>query len=711
MPESPNNKKVVRKKTAGARKAPSRATDNRSDRGRNMTGGGTRSHTRTGAQATGTISDTTAGNKGRGVGKAKASLSLKFTIPVALIVGAVIALLAVFLARMTTNAISNEILKSGVSQAAMLASFGKAIILKSGQLYSLPSREFLDVVSGGNGSSGNDKKDQKQEDRRGGAELPAWPVDLGLVGADEFNALASQYNLPGQKLDQLTPKSYVAAQKTWYAALKSGLLAGFITQGSAGADGKISHIQTQTLVAYILCNSSDVAMMYFDSGDTEKKNFPQKFLLARSETGNNIPDGKQGNLQIASSDWVPKYVNLREYNNGGKIQVFSTGDTFNPENPCEVAPGEIKLNDETYRILSFTMPIFDAAGKKVGEAILGLRAEDIVTQVAGINQLLWITGAAGVFMAIAVCFIVGMLVTRPVKTLIQDMSTVASGNLEHKTRAHSNDEIGLIAVEFNEMTRHLLIASKKEKEAARLENELEMACEIQMKLLPPRLPKIKGFDIYAVYHPAKEVGGDYYDFFPIDRRHVGIIVADVSGKGIPGSMVMATTRTILRFVASGNLSSADTLAKTNAMVAADIKRGMFVTAFYLVLDVLERTILCSSAGHNPMVIHHADGQVELINPNGIALGFDKGRIFSRTIKEQSIKLQVGDRIVLYTDGVVEAMNEKSEEYTDERFYSFVKAHNTLDSEHFVQALLADLNRHKGKADQHDDITIVTFRVV
>lgn len=722
MPEGRANKKAVRRKTGTARRTTKRTTEPRSK----TAIGKSRSITHSGA-ATGTISDTSI-SLGRSTAMSKrrtiASLSLKFSIPVAFIVGAVIALLSVFLARMTTTSISNEVLKSGVAQASMLASFGKPMLLKAGQFYDISTRQFLEVVDP-RGQTGDDvKKDAAEgkagakaaDKKTGGKNLPSlsdrddasnsWPVDLKLVDEKAFDEIARDYKLKRRdNLDRLTPKRYVEAQKTLYAALKSGLLANFIRQvNGEGADSS-----TQTLAAYILCTDPNVIEMYFDNGVSNKRDWPKSFLLARSETGDNLPRSL-GSLTINNSDWLPKYVNLSEYNIGGEKRPFSTEKDFNPNNPCRVSPGEIELNGVSYKILTFQMPIYDGKNT-IGVAYLGIRAEEIVTEVEAINKLLWVAGGVGFVLAIVTCFMIGYIVTRPAKTLVQDMSIVAEGNFEHRTRAHSNDEIGMLAVEFNDMTKKLLVASKREKEAARLENELEVACEIQMKLLPPRLPKIKGFDVHAVYHPAKEVGGDYYDFFPIDRRHVGIIVADVSGKGIPGSMVMATTRTILRFVAGGNLSSADTLAKTNSMVAADIKRGMFVTAFYLILDVLDKKILCSSAGHNPMIIHHASGEIELINPNGIALGFDKGRVFSRTIKEQDISLQFGDRVILYTDGVVEAMNEQSEEYTDERFYEFVKQHQDLNCEGFIEALLEDLDRHKGKAEQHDDITAVVLRVL
>jgi len=733
LPEGRGNKKAVRKKTAIAKRSGKKATDSRTNTGissRSVTRSGTRSGTRVGMK-TGTISDTSISTQRNATvtmakARAKASLSLKFSIPVALIVGAVIAVLAVFLARMTTTSVSNEVLKSGVSQVRMLATYAKPMLLKADQLYKINSEQYLEVVDPeqinklNKDKNKNTDKDKNKNTKKTVKKSPldvadannSWPVDLKLVDVKKFDELASGYKLVGHKgLDRLTPKSYVEAQKTLYAALKLGLLASFINQEGKVAEGDSSDTgSAQTLAAYIICTDPAVIELYFNNGITDKDKWPSLFLLARSEHGNEIAAGNLDKLTMSPSNWVPRYVNLSEFAIAGRTYKFSTEGYSNPENLCQVTPREIELNNVKYKVLAFSRPIFDGE-KKLGVAYLCLRAEEIVTEVDKINTLLWATGGVGFVLAILTCVIMGYIVTRPAKTLIQDMSIVAEGNFEHRTRAHSNDEIGLLAMEFNDMTKKLLVASKREKEAARLENELEVACEIQMKLLPPRIPKIKGFDLHAVYHPAKEVGGDYYDFFPIDARHVGIIVADVSGKGIPGSMVMATTRTILRFVAGGNLSSADTLAKTNTMVAADIKRGMFVTAFYLVLDVLDKKLLCSSAGHNPMVIHHASGEVELINPNGIALGFDKGRIFSRTIKEQEIQLESGDRVILYTDGVVEAMNIKSEEYTDDRFYEFVKDNKDLNCEDFIEALLRDLDKHKGKAEQHDDITAVALRVL
>jgi serine phosphatase RsbU (regulator of sigma subunit) len=175
---------------------------------------------------------------------------------------------------------------------------------------------------------------------------------------------------------------------------------------------------------------------------------------------------------------------------------------------------------------------------------------------------------------------------------------------------------------------------------------------------------------------------------------------------------MGTTRTILRMMAVGNLSPADVLAKTNYHVARDIKRGMFVTCVYCILNVRTREMAVASAGHNPMLIFRAaTGQLEKVRPNGIALGFDKGPVFNKTVREERVRLNKGDRVVLYTDGVVEAMNEERVEWSEEALDAFTLAHAQLPSKEFVRLLIKALDEHKGSAEQHDDITITTFKIV
>jgi sigma-B regulation protein RsbU (phosphoserine phosphatase) len=223
---------------------------------------------------------------------------------------------------------------------------------------------------------------------------------------------------------------------------------------------------------------------------------------------------------------------------------------------------------------------------------------------------------------------------------------------------------------------------------------------------------VPGYDIDAFYQPSKEVGGDYYDFLQIDDNLMAMVVADVSGKGIPGSMVMTMARSLIRMEGLRNTSAADTLKKVNKVIARDIRRGMFVTAIYMILDIRGRKLLVASAGHNPMVVwRKATGKFELINPNGIALGFDKGPIFDRTIKEEEIQLEKGDRTVIYTDGIPESMNPENEEFGDDRFYKLVAKTANTNSNKFINLVVSAVRKHQGSAEQHDDVTISTLRVV
>lgn len=380
--------------------------------------------------------------------------------------------------------------------------------------------------------------------------------------------------------------------------------------------------------------------------------------------------------------------------------------------------GDFKVTKRTTRTDRGDRPTIEIQAPVVGAAgpLGNVRVWIDAKRVEEALSELWmrIVGAGLVFLVLGVgaSYFLGMQIAKPAKMLMEDMETIAQGDYEHVARAASGDEIGRLAHQFNYMTSAIREFRAKEKESERITSELDTAREIQANLLPPKIPQIPGFEIFPFYRSAKEVGGDYYDFFPIDRERLAIVVADVSGKGIPGSMVMASTRTILRILGPQCGTAGELFRQTNRLVAKDIKRGMFVTAIFSLLNVRTKEMTVVSAGHNPMALfRERTAKVELVNPNGIALGFDAGPIFDRTLEESVIQLEPGDTVVMYTDGVVEAMDPKGDEYGDDRFYNFVKEHARMRSRDLVQATIKDLDAHKGTADQHDDITIVTFRVL
>ena len=334
------------------------------------------------------------------------------------------------------------------------------------------------------------------------------------------------------------------------------------------------------------------------------------------------------------------------------------------------------------------------------------------------NMLILIIAVVLVVSMIAVMVIASVMankITRPVRYLLHDIDQVAQGDLDHQTRVRSGDEIGMLANAFNLMTVDLKSATvdlvEQEAEQKRAEYEMATAREVQQQLLPAEKPVIPGYELASYYKGAKAVSGDYYDYIKLGDELLGFIIADVSGKGIPGSMVMAVTRTIVRLIAAQHgTGAADTLKRTNRLIARQIKRGMFVTAFYAILDLSDHSVTFASAGHNPMVIFRAAQRgYELASAKGIAIGFDSGPVFDKSIQEFKVMLGPGDACVLYTDGFPEAMNAAHQEFGDENFYQAVAAQGAQPAETMVQGVVATIAQHRGDAPQSDDLTLITFR--
>jgi serine phosphatase RsbU (regulator of sigma subunit) len=330
------------------------------------------------------------------------------------------------------------------------------------------------------------------------------------------------------------------------------------------------------------------------------------------------------------------------------------------------------------------------------------------------SLLIWIllVSLLGIGLAVFLAFLIGTSITKPLQTLMNDIQVISGGNFDHRPAARSRDEIGIVARLLGDMAAGLKSAQSVWLENQGRKHDLDIAKEIQENLLPKHVPRIAGYDVSAYYSPSKEVGGDYYDFFLVDKTHLGMICADVSGKGIPGSMVMMMAKALVSYEAESNLSPRDIFCKVNRTLAKDIKRGMFVTAFYMLLDIPTARLTVASAGHNPLLLYRAaTKQCVEVNPGGIALGFDKdGRLFERNMKEEVIQLQRGDRAVIYTDGVTEAMSPGGEEFGEERLQAITIQAAGRSSSEYLTTLVNAIQGHAQTDDQHDDITIVTLKV-
>jgi sigma-B regulation protein RsbU (phosphoserine phosphatase) len=249
-------------------------------------------------------------------------------------------------------------------------------------------------------------------------------------------------------------------------------------------------------------------------------------------------------------------------------------------------------------------------------------------------------------------------------------------------------------------------------ERQRLQQELEIARQVQMSFLPKRNPTVPGLDIDSRCVPALEVGGDYYDFIRLSPKRLAVAIGDVSGKGTQAAFYMTLAKGFLRALSDPGGSVSKVLTQINKLFYDNVERGAFISMVYGVFDLTGKTLRMTRAGHNPVLVWSQKKKtLEVIQPNGLALGLEDGRQFSKTIQEVRIPFSKGDMFVFYTDGFTEAMSKSGEEYGDERFAESVKAHAGKPSSEVIAGLLKDVATFIGKAKQHDDMTIVVVRAV
>ena len=242
-----------------------------------------------------------------------------------------------------------------------------------------------------------------------------------------------------------------------------------------------------------------------------------------------------------------------------------------------------------------------------------------------------------------------------------------------------------------------------------LEREIRTAREVQRVLLPRNNPTLEDYVIAATNKPARMVGGDYYDFIKVDEDRCGVVIADVSGKGVPASLLMAMARSVLRSHARGVRYPAEVMRTVNHSLFPDMREDMFITMAYLVLDRTRNDIAMARAGHDPPLVYRkATGEVEDISVPGIAVGLDAGRAFDRVTRDHTLSVDSGDVVILYTDGVTEAVNAEGEEFGVERFTALVKEHAPSGAQALVDATDSTVEKFSGGLQQADDITLVVI---
>jgi phosphoserine phosphatase RsbU/P len=345
---------------------------------------------------------------------------------------------------------------------------------------------------------------------------------------------------------------------------------------------------------------------------------------------------------------------------------------------------------------------------------LFLPDDELLSNLNNLNKILIAISLLGLIILFIVITLISSKITRPLKDLVKVTEKVSEGNFSSGIRfIHSRDEVGLLSRSFSKMQDDLrrylenlkITTAAKEK----IESELQIAREIQMSIVPhkfPPFPDRKDFDLHAILKPAKAVGGDLYDYFFIDPDHLCIAIGDVSGKGVPASLFMAGTEMLLR-AKSYKVLPVNTIVKSmNILLYENNDSKLFVTLFAAILDLKTGILQYFNAGHNPPYILKNNAElVKLSETHSPPLG-----ILNLECDDYStVKIESGDQLILYTDGLTEAMNSNAELFTEKRLENTINNTPNCPSKLLIDTLLESVQNFTGNEAQFDDLTIVSIK--
>jgi serine phosphatase RsbU (regulator of sigma subunit)/anti-sigma regulatory factor (Ser/Thr protein kinase) len=348
------------------------------------------------------------------------------------------------------------------------------------------------------------------------------------------------------------------------------------------------------------------------------------------------------------------------------------------------------------------------------------KVNDFVILVSMTEEEVFFTKQASVYMlafmetiVFAIFFatifvLVKVLVVKNIRKINSSLSQITDGDLNVTVDVRDNEEFASLSDDINSTVttlKHYI-----DEAAARFDKDLEIAKQIQHSALPsvfPPYPNRKDFSIFASMDAAKEVGGDFYDFYLVDENHLAFVVADVSGKGIPGAMFMMTSKTLIKSFAESGLPVHEVLTNVNTQLCVNNEAGMFVTAWMGILDLKTGLIKFANAGHNPPLVKHKNGTYEYLKGkvNFVLAGMDMVKY-----KEQELQLQPGDKIYLYTDGVTEAHNSQNELFGEERLLESLNSTKGMSVEEICKKVKKDVDAFVADGEQFDDITMLCVRL-
>lgn len=369
--------------------------------------------------------------------------------------------------------------------------------------------------------------------------------------------------------------------------------------------------------------------------------------------------------------------------------------------------------DEYGHWITGYVSIYDSRGQVSGVLCIDAPIDFINNRAWKLALHTFIVGTILIIIVSIVSIYLSKRLTRPLTILSQGASIIGEGDLDYKIHLEKGDEIGDLATAFNAMAGKLklymedLRQTTKEKE--KIQSELTIARNIQLSMLPrifPPFPERNDFSIYAMMEPAQEVGGDFYDFFFLDDERLCFHVGDVSGKGVPAALFMVITKTLLKNQAITGVGTAEVLYHVNNLLCSENEEMMFVTAFLCILNLRTGEMEYSNAGHNPPLFSKDGGEFDYVKtkPNFILAGMKNFSYISQTIK-----IEEGDTLFLYTDGVTEAMNWNEEPYSEQRLKEDLKDLGKDPEDAIIHKIHNQIRLFVGEAPPSDDITMLVVK--
>jgi sigma-B regulation protein RsbU (phosphoserine phosphatase) len=451
-------------------------------------------------------------------------------------------------------------------------------------------------------------------------------------------------------------------------------------------------------------------------------------LMSQLRNDSGIAMGEVTAFNPAGSDVQPLAGTELPQRVGVRI---GSGGVFAPGEDPAASQGLLRRPLEWVSLLEYT----DWSSGRTGGAMVAIRmsiaemysriSSAPITRLGNLDFgnliLLGLAVVAGSFLVIVIIagvtgFALARSITGSVHELFAGTERVRQGDFTQKIAIHSRDQLGELAESFNSMTASIedLLIQKAEKE--RLEEELRIARQIQMSLLPQGPLLVPGLALSGHCEPAREVGGDYYDFLPLSDGRVGVLIADVAGKGTSAALYMAELKGLMLSLSELHRSPRQLLIDANRIISHHLDDRSFITVTYAVLDVPARTITYARAGHCPLIYRpgpaHVDRRPQVIVPNRMVLGLhiDRGAMFEELLEEVTLPLGSGDLFLLFTDGITEAMNSADDCFGEARSSAIVEDHGDGPPELLRERILREIHGFTSPAAPHDDMTMLLIKV-